>query len=114
MLRLRATRTITFATATVNLVVAASPSMPAESFRITGMTDPAISVAPCRRELRQPRPGGARVSIELVIPAFTRWALWFLSELTASGMHAGTLTFTATTPGSYQYLCHFPATRATA
>jgi hypothetical protein len=51
----RAARTITFTTDNVNLVVLASPSMPAESFRIAGITDPAVSV-----------PAGARVSIELV------------------------------------------------
>ena len=41
-------------------------------------------------------------------PAFTGAALWFLGEPTAAGMHAGTLSFTATTPGSYQYLCPVP------
>jgi hypothetical protein len=105
---------------TCTLTVLASPSMPAESFRIAGMTDPAIIV-----------PAGAHVSIELINadedmghglvitasgatrstmpmmtagPAFSRSALWFLGKPTAAGMHAGTLTFTAATPGSYQYL----------
>ena len=41
-------------------------------------------------------------------PAFTGAALWFLGEPTAAGMHAGPLSFTATTPGSYQYLCPVP------
>ena len=121
----RAARTITFTTMNVNLVVLASPSMPAESFRIAGMTDPAIVV-----------PAGAYVSIELVnadadmahglvitaagaarspmpmmtaAPAFTGSALWFLGKPTAAGMHAGTLTFTAATPGTYQYLCPVPS-----
>jgi len=40
----RAARTITVTTMNVNLIVLAGPSMPAESFRIAGMTDPAISV----------------------------------------------------------------------
>lgn len=120
----RAARTITFTRTNVNLVVLASPSMPAESFRIAGMTDPAISV-----------PTGAHVTIELVnadadmahglvitaagaarspmpmmtaAPAFTGSALWFLGKPTTAGMHAGTLTFTATAPGSYQYLCPVP------
>jgi rusticyanin len=120
----KAARTITFTTATVNLTVLASPSMPAESFRIAGMTDPTVSV-----------PAGARVTIELVnadadmahglvimpagtarsympmmtaAPAFTGSALWFLGKPTSAGMHAGTLTFTAATPGSYQYLCPIP------
>lgn len=30
------------------------------------------------------------------------------SPATATEMHAGTLAFTATTPGSYQYLCPVP------
>ncbi len=51
----QAARTITFTTMNVNLAVLASPSMPAESFRIAGMTNPAISV-----------PAGAHVSIELI------------------------------------------------
>ena len=120
----RAARTVTFTTANVNLVVLASPSMPAESFRIAGMTDPAVSV-----------PAGARVTIELVnadadmahglvimpagtarsavpmmtaTPSFTGSALWFLGRPTAAGLHAGTLAFTAATPGSYQYLCPVP------
>jgi rusticyanin len=120
----RSARTITFTTANVNLVVLASPSMPDESFRIAGMADPAVSV-----------PAGARVTIELVnadadmahglviMPAgtagsympmmtaassFTGSALWFLGKPTAAGMHAGTITFTAPTPGSYQYLCPVP------
>ena len=41
-------------------------------------------------------------------PAFTGSALWFLGDPTAAGMHAGTLAFTAATPGSYQYLCPVP------
>jgi uncharacterized cupredoxin-like copper-binding protein len=41
-------------------------------------------------------------------PAFTESALWFLGEPTAAGMHEGTLSFTAATPGSYQYLCPVP------
>ncbi|HUY51899.1 MAG TPA: sulfocyanin-like copper-binding protein [Streptosporangiaceae bacterium] len=120
----RAARTITFTTRNVRLVVLASPSMPAESFRIAGMTDPAIIV-----------PAGAHVSIELINadadmahglvitaagaarspipmmtagPAFTGSALWFLGQPTAAGMHAGTFTFTAATPGAYQYLCPVP------
>jgi hypothetical protein len=41
-------------------------------------------------------------------PALSGSALWFLGKPTAVGMHAGTLAFTAVTPGSCQYL--FPAT----
>jgi len=120
----RAANTLTFTTATARLTVLASPSGgPDETFRIAGMTNPAIVV-----------PAGARVSIEvinadpdtahgLVItastaatwmpmmtqrPAFTGSTLWFLGNPTPAGMHAGPLTFTATTPGSYRYLCPVP------
>lgn len=118
----RTARTITFTGATVNLVVLASPPTSAGAFLVAGMTDPAISV-----------PARARVSIELVnadahmahglvimpagaarapmpmmtgAPAFPGAALWFLGK-PATGMHAGTITFTPA-PGSYQYLCPVP------
>jgi rusticyanin len=120
----RAANTITFTAMTVRLTVLASPSGgPDETFRIAGMTNPAVVV-----------PAGARVSIEvinadpdtahgLVItastaatwmpmmtgrPAFTGSALWFLGNPTSAGMHAGPLTFTASTPGIYRYLCPVP------
>lgn len=120
----RSARTITFTTRTVRLVVLASPSMPAESFRIAGMTNPAITVQ-----------AGAQVTIELINadadmahglvvtasrdlsvpmpmmtarPAFPGSAMWFLGQPTATGMHAGTLAFTASAPGSYRYLCPVP------
>jgi len=41
-------------------------------------------------------------------PAFTGSALWFLGNPTPAGMHAGTLTFTASAPGTYHYLCPVP------
>ena len=104
-------------------VLASSSGGPDETFRLAGMTNPAIVV-----------PARARVSIEvinadpdtahgLVItadtaatwmpmmtqrPAFTGSALWFLGNPTSAGMHAGPLTFTAATPGSYRYLCPVP------
>lgn len=121
----RAGRTITFSGTTARLTVAASPAGgPDETFRIAGMVNPAIVVK-----------AGTRVSIEvinadpdtahgLVItasgansswmpmmtgrPAFAGSALWFLGNPTSAGMHAGTLTFTASTPGSYRYLCPVP------
>jgi len=112
-----------FTSSDVHLVVLASPAMPAESFRIAGMTDPTVVV-----------PKGAEVSIELVNadsdmahglvvtasgaaswmpmmtarPAFSGAALWFLGESTSAGMHAGTLTFAASSSGTYQYLCPVP------
>jgi rusticyanin len=121
----RTANTVTFAAASVHLVAVASPAGgPDETFRITGLVNPAITV-----------PEGAKVSIEvinagpdtahgLVItasadtsspmpmmtsqPAFAGSAVWFLGNPTTAGMHAGTLTFTAATPGSYQYLCPVP------
>lgn len=41
-------------------------------------------------------------------PAFPGSALWFLGNPTTAGAHAGALTFTATTPGSYRYVCAVP------
>lgn len=120
----RTANRLSFSTASVHLVVLASPSMPAEDFRIAGVADPTIVV-----------PRGAQVSIELVnadsdmahglvvtasgaasswmpmmsaAPAFTGSALWFLGESTSAGMHTGTLDFTAATTGTYQYLCPVP------
>jgi rusticyanin len=120
----RAARAITVTAGSVHLVAVASPAGgPDETFRIAGMVNPTIVV-----------PAGTRVSIEvinadpdtahgLVItgqgqpswmpmmtsrPAFTGSALWFLGDSTAAGMHAGALTFTAYTPGSYRYLCPVP------
>lgn len=38
-------------------------------------------------------------------PAFSGVALWFLHNPTSAGMHEGTVAFTASTAGTYQYLC---------
>jgi len=40
--------------------------------------------------------------------AFPGAALWFLGNPTSAGTHAGTLTFTASTAGTYRYLCPVP------
>jgi len=124
----QAAKAITFSTATVRLVAVASPAGgPDETFRIAGLVNPAITV-----------PAGAKVSIQvinadpdtahgLVItasqnisspmpmmtgqPAFTGSALWFLGNPTAAGMHTAILTFTASTPGTYHYLCPVPKPR---
>jgi rusticyanin len=121
----RAANRITFTSTSVRLTVLASPTgSPDETFRIAGLTDPAITV-----------PAGAQVSIEvinadpdvahgLVItadggtfssmpmvtarPAFPGSAVWFLGNPTPAGMHAATLSFTATKAGSYRYLCPVP------
>jgi rusticyanin len=121
----RAAGTVTFAASSVHLVAVASPAGgPDETFRIAGLVNPKLTV-----------PAGARVSIEVVNadpdtahglvvtasaarsswmpmmtgrPAFPGSALWFLGNPTSAGMHAATLTFTASTPGTYHYLCPVP------
>ena len=120
----RAANTVTFASQDVSFAVIASPSMPAEDFEVAGLVDPAIVV-----------PLGARVQVELVnadrdmahgfvvsdqgaqgswmpmmtaSPAFSGSALWFLGEATSAGMHAGTVSFAASTPGTYSYICPVP------
>jgi len=121
----RAANSITFTTSSVRFAVLASPAGgPDETFRIAGLVNPRLVVK-----------SGARVSIEVVNadpdtahglviagtqgarsympmmtarPAFAGSALWFLGNPTSAGMHIGTLTFTATTQGSYRYLCAVP------
>ena len=39
---------------------------------------------------------------------FPRSALWVLGNPAAAGLHAGTLTFTVGSPGTYRYLCAVP------
>jgi plastocyanin len=41
-------------------------------------------------------------------PAFAGAALWFLADPSSAGVLAGTLSFTASTPGTYWYLCPVP------
>ena len=116
---------IAFSGNSANLVALASPAGgPDETFRIAGLVNPTITVKT-----------GTRVSIEIVNadpdtahglvvassgsasswmpmmtspPAFSGAALWFLGNPTSSGMHVGTISFNAGTPGSYQYLCAVP------
>ncbi len=121
----RAARTITFTSTSAHLVVVTSPAGgPDETFRIAGLVNPTITV-----------PAGAHVSMQVInadrdtahglvvtaggatsswmpmittAPAFRGSALWFLGDATASGMHTGTMTFTASSPGTYHYLCPVP------
>jgi plastocyanin len=44
----------------------------------------------------------------LTTPAFSGGAVWALGNPSAAGMHTDTLTFTATSNGTYQYLCPVP------
>jgi rusticyanin len=116
---------ITFSGPSVRLVVLASPAGgPDETYRIAGAVDPVVVVK-----------AGAHVSIQVVNadpdtahglvitasgagssrmpmltggPAFTGSAVWFLGNPTSAGMHAATLSFTASTPGTYRYLCPVP------
>jgi rusticyanin len=116
---------VTFTTSTVRLTILASPSGgPDETFRAAGLVNPHIIV-----------PAGALVTIQLVNadpdtahglvitasdatatwmpmmtarPAFTGSALWFLGNPTSAGLHAGTVTFTASAAGAYRYLCPVP------
>ncbi len=121
----RTANRITFTGTSVRLLVLASPrGGPDETFRIAGLVNPAITVK-----------AGARVSIEIInadpdtahglvitashgtpsrMPmmttriAFPGAALWFLGNPTSAGTHAGTLIFTASTAGTYRYLCPVP------
>ena len=54
---------------------------------------------------------GARSSympMMTVSEAFSDAAVWFLGDPTSAGMHEGSMTFTASTTGTYQYLCPVP------
>jgi len=121
----KATRTITFTSTSVHLAVLVSPaSGPDETYRIAGLVNPTITV-----------PAGAQVTMQVInadhdtahglvvtargatsswmpmmttAPAFRGSALWFLGNPTAAGMHTGTITFTASSPGTYHYLCPVP------
>jgi rusticyanin len=121
----RASNTITFTTTRVRLTMLASPPGGRdETFRIAGMTNPTIVVPAAARVTIQVINADTDTAHGLVItasdaasswmpmmtarPAFTGSALWFLGNPTTTGMHAGTLTFTAATAGSYRYLCPVP------
>jgi plastocyanin len=50
----------------------------------------------------------SRVPMMTTTRAFPGSALWFLGDSTSAGMHSGTITFTASASGTYQYLCAVP------
>jgi uncharacterized cupredoxin-like copper-binding protein len=120
----RAANRITFTGATVRLTVLASPAGgPDETFRIAGMTNPAITVKAGTRVSLQVinadpdtaqglviAAGQARSSSMPMVTArlaFPGAAVWFLGNPTSAGMHSATLSVTAT-PGTYRYLCPVP------
>ncbi|MBV8529031.1 MAG: hypothetical protein JOZ75_12005 [Candidatus Dormibacteraeota bacterium] len=115
---------ITFNGPDVRFTVVASPSSADDRFEVAGLVNPTIAV-----------PAGASVSIELINsdtgsahglvvapadaqpsampmmtdrPAFTGSTVWFIGDATSAGMHEATATFTASTAGTYQYLCPVP------
>jgi rusticyanin len=121
----RAQDRITFSGTTVRLVVLASPSGgPDETFRMAGMVNPVVVVKVDARvsiEVINADPdtaqglvitaSGARPSWMPMLtasPAFAGSAVWFLGNPTSAGMHAATLSFTASRPGTYRYLCPVP------
>jgi plastocyanin len=103
--------------------VASPAGGPDGTFRIAGLVDPKVIVpawSKVRIRVINADPDSAH---DLVItaagsatwmpmmtspPAFTGSALWFLGNPTSTGMHTGTLTFTAATAGTYRYLCPVP------
>jgi rusticyanin len=116
---------ITFSGSQLHLTVVASPpGNPDETFRAAGLVNPTIVV-----------PKEAQVTLTLVnadpdtahglvvtasestssyMPmmsaqaAFSGAAVWFLGNPTSAGMHEGSVTFSASAPGTYQYVCPVP------
>lgn len=114
---------ITFHTTTVSFtVVAIAPGKPDMTFTIAGLTNPAIVV-----------PRGARVTVRFINndtdeahgwlitasgppfgfgqpdrPAIAGAYAGVIGDPTAAGDGANTVTFTASDPGSYQYICPMP------
>ena len=113
--------TVSFSGAAVRLDAVA---LPTHRFVLAGLPDPTVVVR-----------AGARVSVEVVnedptsahgwvvakkgassswmpmartTPGFPGSALWFLGDPTAAGAHLGTVSFRASTPGTYQYLDPVP------
>lgn len=117
------TNTITFRTTAVSFtVVAIAPGQPDMTFTVAGLTDPAIIV-----------PSGARVTVRFInndtdeahgwlvtdhkppfqfgqpaTPAITGAYAGIVGDPTAAGDGANTVSFTASDPGSYEYICPMP------
>ena len=115
---------ITFAGASVHLVMVATTAHQQVGFRAAGLLNPTIVV-----------PQGAQVSIEFInadprgaqglvvatgssvtrrVPmmsaarAFRGSAMWFLGRATSAGLHKSTMNFTPSTVGDYQYFSAVP------
>ena len=118
-------RVITLAGSTVSLIALASPAGgPDETFRIAGLVNPTLVVKTGARVTIQVVNADPNTAHGLVVtttgatssympmmttsPAFNGAAVWFLGDPTTAGMHQATLTFTATTPGTYRYICAVP------
>jgi rusticyanin len=119
----KASDTITFTSRTVSFtVVAVPPGGPDMTFRVAGLTDPAIVV-----------PRGARVTVQFIngdsdeahgwlvtdeqppyhfgqprVPSITGAFSGVIGDPTASGQGARTFTFQAGAAGTYQYICPMP------
>lgn len=123
----RSARRITFSSDSMDVrltALASPPGAPDMTFRIAGMTDPTIMV-----------PAGATVTIELVngdadtshgwmlidgggsfpympmmddSPAFPGSLAMPLGEPSSQGWPAETVSFVASTPGTYSYICPVP------
>jgi rusticyanin len=117
------TNRIVFSTTAVTLVVEAAPANnPDMTFRIAGLVNPTVVV-----------PHGAQVNLEFINadsdeahafvitadqamfafhpvapPAFPGSVAGPIGDPTPAGHGARDIAFTATTPGSYQYLCPMP------
>jgi rusticyanin len=121
----RAANSISFGGRSVHFTVVASPAgRPDETFRVAGLVNPTITVqrrASVTIDLVNADPDTAHgivvatsgsasswMPMMTTSTAFSSSALWFLGNPTSAGMHEGTITFTASTAGTYQYLCPVP------
>ncbi len=119
----RASNTITFTASSVSFtVVAVSPGGPDMTFRVAGLTDPAIVV-----------PRGSQVTVQFIngdndeahawmivdeqppfsfyqpkTPAIPGAFSGLIGDPTANGQGASTFTFQAGPAGTYQYICPMP------